>query len=61
MLLANDFPKETIIAIIIFYKDMKVIVCSCNSDSDYIDIVSGVLQGIIFEPFLFILGQDYVQ
>ena len=39
---------------------MKVKVCSLDGDTDYFDIVPGVLQGDTFAPYLFIICLDYV-
>ena len=41
--LTYDFPKETVAAIMMLYKNTKVKVCSPDGDTDYIDIVVGVL------------------
>ena len=38
----------------------KVKVCSPDGDTDYIDIVAGVLQGDTLVPYLFIICLDYV-
>ena len=40
------------------YRNTKV--CSPHGDSDYFDIVTGVLQGDTFVPYLFIICLDYV-
>ena len=45
ILLSYGLPKETITAIMMLYKNMKVKVCSPDEDTDYLDIVVGVLQG----------------
>ena len=42
------------------YKTTKVKVRSPDGDTDYIDIVAGVLQGHTFAPYLFIISLDYV-
>ena len=39
---------------------MKVKVCSLDGDTDYFDIVAGVLQGDTLAPYLFIICQDYM-
>ena len=41
------------------YKDMKAMVHSPNGDSDFFEIVTGVLEGDILAPFLFIICLDY--
>ena len=42
------------------YKNKKVKVCSLDGDTDYFDIVAGVLQGDTLAPYLFIICLDYV-
>ena len=42
------------------YKNMKVKVCSPKGDTDYFDIVAGVLQGDTLAPYLIIICLDYV-
>ena len=42
------------------YKDTKVMVCSPNGDTDFFDIVTGVLQEDTLAPFLVIIGLIYV-
>ena len=42
------------------YKDTKVKARSSDGDTDYFDIVAGVLQGDTLAPYLFILCLDYV-
>ena len=59
LLLANGLSKETITAIMMLHKNMKVKVCSPDVDTDFFDIVIGVLQGDI-SPYLFIICLDYV-
>ena len=41
-------------------KNTKVKVCSLDGDTDYFDIVAGVLQGYTFATYLFIIWLDYV-
>ena len=43
ILLDYSLPKESITAIMMLYKNMKVKVCSLNGDTDYFDIVTGEL------------------
>ena len=38
----------------------KSIVCSPDGDTDYFDIVAGVLQGDTLATYLFIICLDYV-
>ena len=42
------------------YKNTKVKVRSLDEDTDYFDIVAGVLQGDTLAPCLFIICLDYV-
>ena len=44
----------------ILYRNTKVKVLSPNGDTDYFDIVAGVLQGDTLAPYLFIICLDYV-
>ena len=60
ILLAYGLPKETVAAIMIFYRNTKVKVRSPDGDTDYFDNVAGVLQGDTFAPYLFKICLDYV-
>ena len=42
------------------YKNMKVKGCSLYGDTDYFDVVAGVLQGDTLAPYLSIIYLDYV-
>ena len=42
------------------YRNTKVIAYSLDGDTDYFDIIAGVLQGDILAPYLFIICLDYV-
>ena len=42
------------------YKNTKLKVHSPVRDTDYFDIVAGVLQGDTLAPYPFIIGLDYV-
>ena len=53
-------PKETVAAITILYKNTKVKVRSPDGDTEYFDIVTGVLQGDTLALYLFIICLDYV-
>ena len=60
ILLAYGLPKETVAAIMILYRNTKVKVHSPDGDTEYFDIVAGVLQGDTLAPYLFIICLDYV-
>ena len=60
ILLAYGQPKETVAAIMMLYRNNKVKVRSPDGDTDYFDIVEGVLQGDTLAPYLFIICLDYV-
>ena len=60
ILLAYSIPKETVAAITILYRNTKVKVQSPDGDTEYFDIVAGVLQGGTLAPYLFIICLDYV-
>ena len=60
ILLAHGIPKETEAAITILYRNTKVKVRSPDRDTEYFDIVAGVLQGDTLVPYLFIICLDYV-
>ena len=60
ILLAYGLPKETVAAIMMLYRNTKVKVCYPDGDTDYFDIVAGVLQGDTLAPYRFIICLDYV-
>ena len=57
---AYGLPKETGAAITILYINTKVKVRSLDGNTEYFDIVVGVLQGDTLAPYLFIICLDYV-
>ena len=59
-LLAYGLSKETVAAITILYRNTKVKVRSPDGDTEYFDIVPGVLQGDTLAPYLFIICLEYV-
>ena len=59
ILLAYDQPKETVAAIMIFYRNTKVKVRSPDGDTKYFYIVAVVLQGDTLAPYLFNISLDY--
>ena len=54
------YPKKSFAAIMRLYRNMKIKVCSPDGDTDYFDIVAGVLEGDTLAPHLFIICPDYV-
>ena len=60
ILLAYGITKETVAARTILYRNTKVKVRSPDGDTEYFDIVAGVLQGDTLAPYLFIICRDYV-
>ena len=60
ILQAYGLPKETIAAITILYRNTKVKVRSPDGETEYFDIVAGVLQGGTLAPYLFIIYLDFV-
>ena len=59
ILLAYGLPEETV-ATMILYRNTKVKVRSPDGDTDYFNIVAGVLQGDMLAPYLFIICLDNV-
>ena len=51
-LIAYHLSKETVSAIIILYKNTKVMVCSSDGDADFFKIVFGVFQRDTLAPYL---------
>ena len=43
ILLAYSLPKETVTAIMMLYDNVKVQICSLDGDTDFFNIISGVL------------------
>ena len=60
ILLAYSLPKETVAAMTILYRNTKVKVRSPDGDTEYFDIVAGVLQVDTLALYLFIICLDYV-
>ena len=60
ILLTYGQPKETVAAIMILYRNIKVKVCSPDGDTDNFNIVAGVLQRSTLAPYLFIICLHYV-
>ena len=45
ILLVYGLPKETVTTIMMLYRNMKINVHSSDRDTDFFDIVAGVLKG----------------
>ena len=60
ILLAYGIPKETVDTIMMLYKNTRAKVRSPDGDTDFFDILAGVLQGDTLAPFLFVVCLDYV-
>ena len=58
--LAYGLPKETVAALMILYGNTKVKVRTPDGDTEYFDIVAGVLQGDTLAPYLLFICLDYV-
>ena len=59
ILLTYDLLKETVTPIIMLYKIIKAMVCSLG-DTNFFNIVAGVLQGDTLMPYLFIICLDCI-
>ena len=57
---AYGLLKETITAIMILYRNTKQKVHSPDGDTEYFEIVAGVLQGDTLALYLFIICLDYM-
>ena len=60
ILLAHNLLKETVLTIIMSYRNTKVKVCSSDGDTEFFDIVASILIGNTLLPYLFIIHLDYV-
>ena len=60
ILLAYSLPKETFAIKMMLYRNTKVKVRFPVVDTDYFDIVAGVLQGDTLARYLFIICLDYI-
>ena len=57
---AYGIPNEIIKAIMIMYKNTQAFVRSPDGDTEFFDIIAGVLQGETLASYLFIIALDYV-
>ena len=60
ILIAYGLPKETITTIMMLNRNTNVKVRSPDGDTDYFDIVAGVLQGDTLAPYLFKICPEYM-
>ena len=60
ILLAYSLPKETLAANTIPYRNTKMKVRSPDGDTEYFDIIAGVLQGDTLAPYPLFICLDYV-
>ena len=52
--------QKNVTAIKMLYRNMKTMVCSSDRDTDFFDIVIGVLQGDTLARYLNIICPDYI-
>ena len=60
ILRAYGIPNKIVDAISILYKDTMAQVLTPDGDTEFFEILAGVLQGDTLAPFLFIIALDYV-
>ena len=60
ILLTYSLLKEIVAAIMMLYRNTKTKVHSLDRDTDYFNIVAGVLKEDTLAPYLFIIRLDYV-
>ena len=60
ILRAYGIPEKIVRAIDIMYTDTIAKVLTSDGESDFFEILAGVLQGDTLAPFLFIIVVDYV-
>ena len=59
ILAAYDIPKRIVDAIILMYTDIKAKVLSPDGDTDFFEILAGIMQGDTLAPYLFVIVLDY--
>ena len=57
ILLTYGLPKETVADIMMLYRNTKVKVRSPDGDTEYFNVVAGVLQGDTLAPYLYRLSR----
>ena len=60
ILIAYGVPQETVDAIMMLYQDTCSMVRSPDGNTEFFDIIAGVLQGDTLAPYIFIIRLDYV-
>ena len=60
ILIAYGIPQETVDAIMMLYQDTSSMVCSPDGNTEFFDIIAGVLQGDTLAPYIFNICRDYV-
>ena len=58
MLKAYGIPTKIVDAISKLYKDIEAQVITPDGDTEFFEILAGVLQGDTLAPFLFIIGLE---
>ena len=59
ILLAYGLPTKTVNAIMVIYKNTKVMFRPPDGDTDFFDIVTGVLEGDTLALYMLIICRDY--
>ena len=57
--LAYSLSKEIVTTIMMFYKNMEAMVCLCDDDTSFFDIVARVSRGNTLTSYMFIIFLDY--
>ena len=60
ILKSYGIPAETVNAIMMLYMNTRSMVRSPDGDTQFFEITTGILQGDMIAPFLFIICLDYV-
>ena len=60
ILLKYGIPQEIVIGIMMLCEDTQSLVRSSDEDAKYFKITTGLLQGDILAPFLFIICLDHI-
>ena len=60
ILFTYGLPKDTVAVVMMLYRNTKVRVCSPDGDTDYFNIVAGLLQVDTLAPYLFLICLEYI-